>query len=148
MKAKKALKRLRRVEELLSIVIDQFAASERSVRELLGSARASVIRARARINSKSAPGTARKPQVKAKQTKRSHLTAEGRKRISLAAKKRWALVKRTSGLKTGAPAKSAGERNSQKSGSPTLPRTKPAGRPLAHETSAELNQERHESQAN
>jgi len=38
MKAKKALKRLRNVEALLSIVIDQCAANERSVRALLDSA--------------------------------------------------------------------------------------------------------------
>jgi hypothetical protein len=143
MKAKKALKRLRRVEELLSVVIDQFAANERSVRELLSSARASVIRARGRINSQSAPGTAKKPQVKAEQTKRSHLTAEGRKRISLAAKKRWALAKRTPERKTGTPVKSAGERDATKSGHPNPPRTKPADRPLAPEALPEPNKERH-----
>jgi hypothetical protein len=148
MKAKKALKRLRSVEALLSIVIDQFAANEPSLQALLDSAKASVIRARARINSQSAAGAAKKPWMTAKRTKRSHLTAEGRKRISLAAKKRWALVKRTSTLKTGAPAKSAGERDSQKRGSLTPPRTKPAGRPLSPEASPETNQDRHESQAN
>jgi hypothetical protein len=148
MKAKKALKRLRRVEELLSIVIDQFAANERSVRELLDSAKASVIHARARIISQSAPVTAKKPQTKAEQTRRSHLTAEGRKRISLAAKKRWALAKHTSTLKTGAPAKSAGEGDSQKSGFPTPTRAKPAGRPQSPEASPKPNQARHESQAN
>jgi hypothetical protein len=143
MKAKKALKRLRRVEGLLSIVIDQFAANERSVRELLGSARASVIHARGKINSQSAPGTAKKTQVKAEQTKRSHLTAEGRKRISLAAKKRWALAKRTPERKTGTPVKPAGERDTTKSGHPTPPRTTPADRPLAPEALPKPNQERH-----
>ena len=131
MKAKKALKRLRRVEELLSIVIDEFAGNEHSVRELLDSAKTSVIRAKAGINSQSAPGTAKKPQMKAEQTKRSHLTAEGRKRISLAVKKRWAEAKRTSERKTGTPVKSAGDRDTTKSGSPTPPRTKPADKPLA-----------------
>ena len=87
MKSKKALKRLRSVEALLSIVIDQFAANEPSVQALLDSAKASVIRARARTNSQSAAGAARKPAMMAKRTKRSHLTAEGRERISLAAKK-------------------------------------------------------------
>ena len=148
MKAKKALKRLRSAEALLSIVIDQFAANEPSVQALLDSAKASVIRARARINSQSAAGAAKKPRMMAKRTKRSHLTAEGRKRISLAAKKRWASVKRTSTLKTGAPAKSARERDSRKRGSLTPPRTKPAGRPVSPEASPEPNQERHETQAN
>jgi hypothetical protein len=133
MKAKKALKRLRNVEALLSIVIDQFASNERSVRAMLDSAKASVIRAKARINSLSAAGTAKKPQLMASHTKRRHLTSEGRKRISLAAKRRWA-AKRTART-VGAPVKSAGER---RNGSPTPPST----------TSQEPNQERHESQAN
>jgi hypothetical protein len=83
MKAKKALKRLRSVEALLSIVIDQFAANERSVRAMLDSAKASVIRAKARINSLSAARTVKKPPMMAKQAKRRHLTSEGRRRISL-----------------------------------------------------------------
>ena len=148
MKAKKALKRLRSVEALLTIVIDQFAANEPGVQALLDSAKASVIRARARINSQSAAGAAKKPPMTAKRTKRSHLTAEGRNRISLAAKKRWALSKRTSTLQTGAPAKSAGVRGTPRSGFPTPPRTKPDGRPLAPEASPEPNRERHEPQTN
>jgi hypothetical protein len=134
MKAKKALKRLRNVEALLSIVIDQFAANERSVRVMLDSAKASVIRAKAKINSLSAAGTAKKPQVMASQSKRRHLTSEGRRRISLAAKKRWAAAKRTART-VGAPIESAGER---RKGSPTPTRA----------TSQEPKQERHESQAN
>ena len=45
MKAKKALKRLTRVEALLSDVLKQYAASEKEVRESLDSAKASVARA-------------------------------------------------------------------------------------------------------
>lgn len=134
MKAKKALKKLRNVEALLSIVIDQFAANERSVRVMLDSAKASVIRAKARINSLSTARSVTKPQMMAKQSKRSHLTSEGMRRISLAAKKRWAAAKRKART-VGAPVKSAGER---RKGSPTPPRT----------TSQEPNQEQHESQAN
>ena len=148
MKAKKALKRLRSVEALLSIVIDEFAPNERSMRALLDSARVSVIRAKARINSLSIARTAKKPQTIAKQTKRTHLTAEGRKKISLAAKKRWAVAKRTSAQTAGAATKSAGERVTPKIGSPAPSRVKPAGRPLAPEASPEPNQERHEPQAN
>ena len=95
MKAKKALKRLRNVEALLSIVIDQFAANERSVRALLDSAKVCVIRAKARINSLAIAGTAKKKQMIAKKIKRTHLTPEGRNKISLAAKKRWAVAKPT-----------------------------------------------------
>lgn len=144
MKAKKALKRLRRVEELLSIVIDQFAGNEPSVRELLDSAKTSVIRAKAGISSQSVSGTAKKTaRMKTKQNKRSHLTAEGRKRISLAVKKRWAKAKRTSERKTRTPVKSAGERDTAKGASPTVPRTKPADRPLVSEAPPKPNQERH-----
>ncbi len=148
MKAKKALKRLRSVEALLSIVIDQFAANERSVRALLDSAKASVIRAKARINSLSAARTAKKPPMVAKHTKRTRLTSQGRKRISLAAKKRWAVAERTLARTAGGPAKSRRERVTPRSGSPTLPRTKPAGRPLTPEALSEPNQELHEPQTN
>ena len=46
MKAKKALKRLNKVESLLSNVIEQFPDSARGLRDLLDSARSSVVRAK------------------------------------------------------------------------------------------------------
>ena len=137
MKAKKALKRLRRVEGLLSIVIDQFAGIAPGVRELLDSAKASVIRAKAGMNSLSAPGTVKKPSFEARQTKRSHFTAKGRNRISPVAKKRRAVAKRTAKRKTGTRVKVTGERDATKSASPTPPRIKPAERSLAPETPPE-----------
>ena len=94
MKAKKTLKRLNKVEALLSSVIDQCPASKRGLRELLDSAKTSVVRAREAVNSQGGRRAARKPTVKAEQAKRGKLSAEGRKRISLAAKKRWTLAKR------------------------------------------------------
>jgi hypothetical protein len=94
MKAKKALKRLNKVEALLSNVIDQCPTSKRGLRELLDSAKTAVVRARDAVNSQVGRRAARKPPVKAEQTQRSKLSAEGRKRISLAAKKRWTLAKR------------------------------------------------------
>ena len=93
MKAKKALKRLKKVETLLSNVIEQYAARDGRVRDLLGTARASVARAKDSVHLKVARG-ARKPPVKAQESRQRHITAEGRKRLSLAAKKRWALAKR------------------------------------------------------
>src|SRR5258708_8059012 len=90
MKAKKALKRLNKVEVLLSNVIDQCPASSRGLRELLDSARRSVVRAKGVVNVR----VPKKPPRKAHQSTRGHLSAEGRKRISLAAKKRWAEAKR------------------------------------------------------
>ena len=93
MKAKKALKRLTRVETLLSSVIDQYASNDSGVRELLDSAKASVGRAKETVDLKAAPKAAKKPPVKAGNSK-PRLSAEGRKRLSLAAKKRWAVAKR------------------------------------------------------
>jgi len=94
MKAKKAVKRLNRVEALLSNVIDGFAAGERAIKELLDSAKAAVIRARKTVSVKTTPpAIEKKPPVKARSAK-SRITAEGRKKLSLAAKKRWAVAKR------------------------------------------------------
>ena len=94
MKAKKAVKRLVKVEALLSNVLDQYSTSTGSVRELLDTAKASVIRAKESIDLMSAATTAKKPSVKAKEPKQGRLTAEGRKKISIAAKKRWADARR------------------------------------------------------
>ena len=46
MKAKKAVKRLTRVEVLLSNIIEQYAGNGHRVKELLDSAKESVVRAR------------------------------------------------------------------------------------------------------
>ncbi|HVP46805.1 MAG TPA: hypothetical protein VMT32_09485 [Bryobacteraceae bacterium] len=92
MKAKKALKRLHKVETLLSTVIDQFPDSARGLRDLLGSARSSIVRARETVNARVARA-AKKPPAKASESHPARLSAEGRKRISLAAKRRWALAK-------------------------------------------------------
>jgi len=94
MKAKKALKRLTRVETLISTVIDQYAAGEHGMRELLDTAKASIIRAKETVALQASPRPAKKPPARADKPKRRNLTAEGRKRISLAVKKRWAAAKR------------------------------------------------------
>ena len=91
MKAKKALKRLKKVETILSDVIDQFSASARGLREFLDLAKASVVRAKGIVGARVA---AKKPPARAHESTRGQLSAEGRKRISLAAKKRWAQAKR------------------------------------------------------
>jgi len=88
MKAKKAMKRLSKVESILSNVIDQFSASDNGLRELLDTAKTSVVRAKKTV------GAAKKPPATAEKSQRSRLSAEGRKNISIAAKKRWALAKR------------------------------------------------------
>jgi hypothetical protein len=93
MKAKKALKRLNKVETILSNVIDQCPASSRGLRDLLDSARASVVRAKGAVNAR-LTRAAKKPPARAQESARSRLSADGRKRISLAAKRRWAEAKR------------------------------------------------------
>ena len=93
MKAKKALKRLNRVENLLSGVIEQYAEGEGEVRNLLDTAKVSVVQAKEAMNGSASPEAVEKKPVKAERSK-SHLTDEGRKRLSLAAKKRWAVAKR------------------------------------------------------
>ena len=90
MKVRKALKRLNKVETLLCNVIDQFPNSSRGLRDLLDSARSSVVRARETVNARVARA-AKKPPAKAGE---SRLSAAGRRRISLAAKRRWELAKR------------------------------------------------------
>jgi hypothetical protein len=94
MKAKKAVKRLGKVETLLSNVIDQYAKSVDSVRELLDVAKASVVRAVEAVNLHSSTAAPKKPPVKAQEPKRRGLSAAGRKKLSIAAKKRWAIAKR------------------------------------------------------
>ena len=94
MKAKKAVKRLGKVETLLTGVIDQFAASVDGVRDLLDSAKASVVRAVEAVNQHSSTAAPKKPPAKAERPKRRGLSAQGRKKLSIAAKKRWAIAKR------------------------------------------------------
>ncbi len=69
MKAKKALKRLKKVETILSNVIDQLPVSARGLRELLDSARASVVRAKGTVNARVARA-AKKPAARAQESAR------------------------------------------------------------------------------
>jgi hypothetical protein len=81
MKAKKALKRLNKVELLLSQVIDQFSAGSASFGELLGSAKAAVVRAQKAVNSQLSARTAKKPPLRPQTAQPDGLTAEGRKNV-------------------------------------------------------------------
>jgi hypothetical protein len=91
MKAKKALKRLDKIETMLSNVIDRVPESKDGLGELLGSAKAAIARAKQTVHSQAK--SAKKPASKAG-AQRGRLTAAGRKKISVAAKKRWAAAKR------------------------------------------------------
>ena len=94
MKAKKALKRLNKIEDLLSDVIGQYPKSTDGLGELLDSAKVAIVRAKATVNSQVSTRVAKKQPGRAETGRQGHLTAEGRTRISLAAKKRWAVAKR------------------------------------------------------
>ena len=118
MKAKKALKRLIRVEALLSNVLKQYAASDHRVRELLDSAKASVVSAKKTMSLRVSPGPAKKLPAQAANRKQRHFTPAGRKRLSIATKKRWAeyhrkkaeeakMVRQSAVVKKAAPKKKA-----------------------------------------
>ena len=80
LKTKKALKRLDRIEVLLSKVIDQYPADELGVRELLDAARASVSRAKAKAKPGAravSPGRT-KADVKAKSTERKKVPSRAK----------------------------------------------------------------------
>jgi len=100
MKARKAIKRLQRVEALLGTVIDQFDAGTTEVNDLLDAAKASVASATQAL----AASPANTPPAKAEESGTRKLSNATRKRLSVAAKKRWADTKRE-GIST--PAKSA-----------------------------------------
>ena len=95
MKTKKALKRLNKVAVLLSTVIDQLPDDTDGLGDLLNSAKANVVHAASTLNSQPSSGAGKsKPPAKAEKAKPRRLSAEGRKRISLAAKKRWEIARR------------------------------------------------------
>ena len=87
MKVKKVIKKLKRAQNLLSTVVDQYAVSKTVVGDLIDAASANIKRAEALVESRRSQVLSRKPAVR-------RMTEEGRKRLSLAAKKRWAKAKR------------------------------------------------------
>ena len=99
MKAKKAIKRLRKAQLLLTSVVKQYTESKFPIRDL--SEAANIIdRAKAFME---ANGTSSSPSKAANRSQKGRgstkrrtirLTQEGRQRLSLAAKKRWAAAKR------------------------------------------------------
>src|SRR5262245_37547483 len=92
MKLRKALKRLDKVEATLSNILSGLPTKADGLGDLLTSARDNVVRAQKTVHSQLSNSAERKPPGRATQARR--LSAEGRKRISLAAKKRWAAAKR------------------------------------------------------
>ena len=85
MKAKKVNKRLKRVEGLLTAVLDGYSKTEDGVHELLDQAKTAVSTAMTSL---------KKPPSRATESTKRRLSAAGRKRLSKAAKKRWAVAKK------------------------------------------------------
>ena len=90
MKTKKMLKRLNKVEGLLSDIIDGLLTSHDGLESLLDAAKANV----AEVVSQLENGKGSKEALHRTGGARGGLSKEGRKRISEAAKKRWAAAKR------------------------------------------------------
>jgi adenylate kinase len=100
MKTNKALKRLAKIEALMSDVTERYSASAPHIRELLQSAKAAVTRAKEAVSLRTSSGTAKNPAVEhsappSKATPEPSepkwkLSAAGRKAIVAATKKRWA----------------------------------------------------------
>src|SRR2546427_9876433 len=95
MKLKKALKRLTKIELLLSKVRRQLPRSKDGLGEILDSAKKAVGSAKQTANAQLSSAAAKKPSVNTVPARQRRLTDEGRKRISRAAKRRWSMAKRT-----------------------------------------------------
>ncbi len=93
MKAKKALKKLNKVEVLLSNVMEGFPGNNDGLENLLGAAKVSIEEAIKTVGSSTATGKTRS-SARSGKGRNGRLSAEGRRRISLAAKKRRAEAKR------------------------------------------------------
>jgi hypothetical protein len=110
MKANKILKRIAKIEALMSKVTERSSGSAPYVQELLRDAKAAVIRAKEAVQASSGatrnpPAKGAKPSAKATpepSKPKRRLSAAGRKAISEATKKRWA-AKRAAAKKATSP---------------------------------------------
>jgi hypothetical protein len=103
MKANKALKRLAKIEALMSDVTGRYSASAPHIREVLQAAKTAVTRAKEAVRLQASSGAAKNPPVKhSKATSKAtpepprpkrKLSAAGRKAIIAATKARWARVR-------------------------------------------------------
>ena len=95
MKAKKAAKKLSSVEAVLSDVLNRYATQDAQVHKELEIANAAVKRARLVMDSNHSSGdTDAVTPSKPSNSRPRVLTAEARRKMSLAAKRRWAGAKR------------------------------------------------------
>jgi adenylate kinase len=110
MKAKKALKRLSKIEALLSDVTERYSAGAPNMRKVLQDAKAAVTRAKEAMSWQASFGAAKNPQVEhpnpaSKPTPepskpKRKLSAAGRKAIVAATKARWTRVRAESAVTT------------------------------------------------
>jgi DNA-binding protein HU-beta len=101
MKANKALKRLNKIEALLSNVTKRYSASAPEIRHVLQNAKAAVTRAKETVSLQASSKRAKNPPVKQSEPTskftpepskpKRKLSAAGRKAIIAATKRRWAL---------------------------------------------------------
>jgi hypothetical protein len=144
MKANKALKRLAKIEALISDVTERYSASESQIRDVLQYAKAAVVRARETVQASS--GMAKKSPVKHSQPPsktvpepsrpKRKLSAAGRKAISEATKKRWAAAKAGPSIArratlTKAAAKNAAPLKTAKASAPAVAKKAPAKKAAA-----------------
>jgi hypothetical protein len=100
MKANKALKRLTKIETLISDVTERYSAGAHHVREALHEAKAAVARVKTAVRSQPSSGRAKTSKAPSKETpepaiQKRRLSAAGRKAIQDAARRRWAQKRAT-----------------------------------------------------
>jgi len=124
MKTNKALKRLTKIEALMSAVTERYSASAPHIREALDDAKAAVIRAKQAVSLEASSGGSKTPPLKrSKQTEgttetskpKRRVTEEGMKRIVAANKKQWKRVRAEAAKAQPAAKKSAPARKAKKS---------------------------------
>ena len=101
MKAKKAAKGLKKAQSLLSAVAEKWTEIRPDAQQLLAAAETSIKRALLLMDTKKsaaagakATGMRETNPGRAKRSTRKSLTDEARRKMSIAAKKRWAAVRR------------------------------------------------------
>ena len=121
MKANKALKRLAKIEALMSDLTERYSASAPRIRDLLQNAKVAVTQAKEAVGLQASSGTAKNPLRKQSKAvskatpelskPKRRLSAAGRKAIIAATKKRWALKRaeaaKSTPARTAAPKKAA-----------------------------------------
>ena len=98
MKTNKALKRLTKIEALMSAVTERYSANAPHIREALDDAKAAVTRAKQAVSLQASSETAKKANPPSKTTpetskRKRRVSEEGVKKIIAANKKRWERVR-------------------------------------------------------